>query len=303
MDKWFVVSCAAVALWAGGCDCGVERGEEAEASVVGDEDEQAPVRSEHWPDAPGRVVSMAPNVTELLFELGVGERVVAVTRYCDWPKEVDALPTIGGMLDPDHEAMLAVEPDLVVGVKDGADHRVVERLDRAEVAYGFVAMDDLETIRRGILDLGRWFDREDEAKALLEEFDADVEAASTRVRANTEGERALMVFDREPLVAAGPATYGDELLEFAGFENAVEEGWGAYPVLDVEKLLALDPEVVIDVTVEVDEKVGEAYWERFNNLEAVRRDAVIRVDDPVMMRPGIRIPQALDELGRAVGAP
>ncbi len=290
MRKWLLISCLVVLAGGWACDRGEEGGE-----AVGQ------LQSENWPDEPSRVVSMAPTITELLFELGMGDQVVAVTRYCDWPDEAAELPTIGGMLDPDFEAILAVEPDVVVGVIDGADHGVVERLEGAGVAYGFVAMDGLESIREGIPVMGGWMEREGRAGELVEDFDTEIGAASKRLKSQRgDEERALMVFDREPIVAAGPGSYGDELLRAAGFENAVGADAGAYPVLDVEKLLALDPEVVIDVTIDADEAVGAAYWERFDRLDAVESGGLFHIDDPVMMRPGVRIPEALNTLYHAL---
>ncbi len=289
--KWLVTICAVVSLILPGCD----RAEDAESAP-------RVIQSEQWPDEPLRVVSMAPNVTEALFELGMGDRVVAVTRYCDWPPEVEDLPRIGGMLDPDYEAMLSMEPDMVVGVVDGADHRVVERLDGAQVAYGFVAMDDLDTVRSGIEELGEWMGRSEEAQTLLSRFDAELEAASAKLNEKVQpGQRALLVFDREPLVVAGPGSYGAEILELAGFENAMSQASGAYPVVDVEKLLSVDPEVVVDVTIDV--QGGSAYWERFDAVTAVAEQRVVMIDDPVMMRPGVRIPEALRALHRAIEAP
>src|SRR5690554_116180 len=100
-----------------------------------DAPELAIVRSETLPKTPARIVSLAPNVTEILFALGAGERVVGVTRYCDYPPAATRIARIGGMLDPDFEAMMAARPDLVTGVMDGSDQRLVARLDQAKIPY------------------------------------------------------------------------------------------------------------------------------------------------------------------------
>lgn len=293
---------ALVALGAG-CDRSPEEAEDP--SPVDEVETQADsgqfVRSEDWPDDPQRVVSMAPNVTEVLFEMGMGDRVVAVTRYCDWPEEVEQLPAIGGMLDPDYEAILGAEPDVVIGVVDGADHGIVEGLDQAGVAYGFVRMDDRESVRQGIGRLGRWLDREKRSQALVDRLDAELAAMSERVRTTTgvEPMTALMVFDRQPVVAAGPGSFADELMALAGFENVLDDRVGAYPVLDIEGVLAADPDVIIDATVGSSAAEAREYWERFETLDAIDEGRLVHIGDPVVTRPGVRLPEAVERLGEA----
>lgn len=263
------------------------------------------IKSANWPDEPQRLVSMAPNITEILFELGLGDRVVAVTRYCDWPSEVDKLPRIGGMLDPDYEAILAAEPDLVLGVTDGADHQIADKLDTAGVAYGFIEIDALDTVIAGIQTLGRWLDAEEPAAQAVDEMQRAITSTSAQISATlqTEQPSALIVYDRQPVVAAGPGSFGDELLELAGLQNAIgaDQNLGSYPVLDMEKILAADPQIIIDVTIGP-KASGQSltFWRQFDSLNAVRGERVVHIDDPVMMRPGPRIPIALQRLAEAI---
>ncbi len=297
---WLGLAIAGLVLvMAVGCERNDEVEPDGEASVEEESDELAKelgdedlYRSEEWPDEVDRIVSMAPNITEVLFELGYGEEVVGVTRYCDWPREVELITTVGGMLDPDYEAILAQEPDVVLGVVDGADHRMLGSLDSAGVAYGFVSMDDIEEIKRGIEQIGAWLGAEEKAGELVGDFERalDEETAALRKVLDANGKRALMVYDRDPVVAAGPGTFGEEILKLLGMENALGQDVGAYPVLDMEAIIAADPQVVVDV------KLGQGaldYWERYEAIEAVRQGRVVHIDDPLMMRPGPRLPEAL----------
>lgn len=273
-------------MWTGGCD----RSSQAE--------EQFALRSEIWPEDPQRIVSLAPTATELLFELGVGEHVVGVTRYCDWPPEAEEIATIGGGLGPDLEALLAAEPDLVVGVIAGLDEELAERLDGASISWGFVAMDDRATVEASIHQLGRWLGREGRADEIVARLTAGLDAESSRAQDALGGEAttALMVFDREPAVAAGPGTYADELLSLMGLENVLSRGARDYPVLDVEQILALNPDVIIDVDVAGDSEQVLSYWGRFSSLKAVSNRRVVVVTDPVVTRPGVRMDQGLRAL-------
>lgn len=298
--KWIVIGCAIAVAGLGGCECS-ETGESTGQMRDNGGGESASISGEDWPDEAERIVSMAPNVTEVLFEMELGDRVVAVTRYCDWPEEVDELPTIGGMLDPDYESILAANPEAVIGVIDGADHRIQQQLEQAGVAYGFVAMDDVDSVRRGIEQIGQWLGYTQKAGGLIEEFDERLDD-KVEHRRRESSPRALMVFDRQPVVAAGPGTYGDELLKLVGLDNAVDDAMGEYPVLDGEAVIAADPQVVVDVTVEAGAE-DEDYWRRFDSVEAVKTDRVVQIDDPVMMRPGLRIPEAVELLDEAVESP
>lgn len=296
--KWLVYATMIALVFASGCDDQdttetTPDDQRAEAEAADDTFE----RSENWPDDLSRVVSMAPNTTELLFELGLGDRVVAVTRYCDWPEEVAELPTIGGMLDPDHEAILAAEPDVVVGAIDGADHEIIESFDRLGIDYGFVSMDDFDSVARGIERFGRWFDIDEAAEQFTDEFRHRLQEASQRHEHSQRSHRALLVLDRDPIYAAGPDSFGDELLKHAGLDNALEDDVDDYPMLDAEKILSLNPEVIVDVSVGDDEATVVAYWNNFEGLDAVDAGRVVHLDDPVMLRPGPRIPRAVDRLG------
>ncbi|RAL22490.1 hypothetical protein DL240_10745 [Lujinxingia litoralis] len=277
----------------------VAPGSEPGARVVSEHS----VHSAQLPSTPERVVSMAPSTTEVLFALGLGEQVVGVTRYCDYPAEATGRSKIGGMLDPDLEAILALKPDLVVGVQAGADHHIADQLDQAGISYAFVRGDDLEAAMRSFEILGGWMGQAERGERLRARVEGELQAVSERLRA-ARGERpmrALMVYDREPLVVAGPGSFGAELLELSGLTNAVGDQATAYPVLDVEAVLEAAPEAVIDVSLNVPTEQVLAYWERFESLPAVRQERVVHLPDPVMMRPGPRVPRALALLGEASG--
>ena len=251
------------------------------------------IQSDDWPEDVERIVSLAPNTTELLFELGLGDRVVATTRYCDWPEQAQQLPNVGGMLDPDFEAILDAEPDVVVGTTDGADHRVQERFDGAGIDYGFVTMDDFASVRAGIRTFGEWFDRQSEARELINDFDRRLD--DVRHQPIRQHRTALMVLDTDPYIAAGPGSLGDEMLTYAGFDNAVGDDAGDYPMLDAEQLLALNPQVVIITDLNT-ERTPAA----IDNLGA---EQVVHLDDPVVLRPGPRIPQAVELLAEQHDSP
>jgi len=212
---------AGIAVAAVGASVACSRGHDA-----------APRREAH------RVVSLGPSTTEALFAIGAGDRVVARSRYCDWPPEATKLPAVGG-LEPDVEAILQLGPDLVVGPSGKWSARFSETMSAHGIATWFP--DEIETLAGVdalVLNLGERTGHAVEARALDARLDAR-EAAIEKATASAPRLRALLVAGVAPVVAAGPHTFADDLLRHAGATNAVTEGT-AWPVLGFERLVELD---------------------------------------------------------------
>lgn len=244
---------------------------------------------------PRRVVVLAPNLTDVILAMGLGERLVGVTRLDDAP-EVRALPRVGGFLDPSPEAVLGVSPDLVMWVTDGGALGAVRRLaelSRASrrpfpiLALQIDSLADVLAMPRIVGDALREPAR---GEALARELAAQVEAVR-RQAAGVARKRVLFVVGREPLVVAGPGSFPEELLRVCGAESVVrgERPWPVYPL---EKAVADDPDVVVDAAVQ--EPVEGL--KRFAAIPAVRRGAVVRLRSDDLLRPGPRMIRGLAEL-------
>ena len=245
------------------------------------------------PERPRRVVSLAPSLTDMVVALGKASLLVGVTRYDD-AREVKELPRVGGFLDPSPEAVVARTPDLVLWMTDGGALSAVERIAALGVpvrAIPIVSVADVLAAARLVGEaLG-----DAAAGARLARSLADAVDAARRRAAASRPVRALFVVGRDPLVVAGPGSYPDELLRLAGGENVVKSArpWPVYPL---ERAVADDPAVVIDGAV-LEAPDGIA---RLESIPAVRRRAVYRLRDDTALRPGPRLPQALDELSAAL---
>ncbi len=256
------------------------------------------VATDDVPERPERIVSLAPNVTEILFELGAGERLVGVTRFCDYPAAAAQIPKVGGIVDVDLEAILAKKPDLVVGTSSGADPKIAEKLDAADIPYGFVRMDNLAQTYRGVRKIGELVGARDEADELARDMKARITEVAERAK-DTEPPRVLMVFGRDPLIAAGPNTFGHELVELAGGKNVMADAKTAYPKLDIEKVISLDPERIIDATM-AGKGLDREFWSEYASIDAVANNDVYLIDDPVVLRPAPRLVEGLETIRRAV---
>lgn len=276
-----------------GCDAADEQ-----ASARQEKTAPSVAKSEQVPEKPQRIVSLAPNVTEILFAIGAGERIVGVTRFCDFPSRAKEIPKVGGIVDVDLEAILAKRPDLVVGTSSGADPEIADKLDEAGVSYGFVRMDNLAETYRGIRKIGELVGSPKEGEELAKTMEADIAQVS---QASSEGEapRVLMVFGRNPLIAAGPGTFGHELVEIAGGKNVMADAKTSYPKLDIEKVISLDPARIIDATM-AGEGLDTEFWTQYSSIDAVEEGHVYLIDDPVVLRPAPRLVEGLQTIREAV---
>jgi iron complex transport system substrate-binding protein len=259
--------------------------------------------------APMRIVSLAPSVTEVLYELDLGSRVIGVTRYCDYPPEVIGTPAIGGYLDVNYEKIVSLEPDLAVGIQDNAV--ALHRLKELGFATLQVDQHDVAGIIDSIHRIGDVCGAADRARELGEELERRIR----RIEGLTVGlarPRTLVVVDRalgsgtvRTVWAAGPTTFYNEILEIAGGSNAIEDGLTVYPELSVEGLVAADPDAIIEVTAELDARGVDAQavldeWMTLTTLRAVRSNRVHVFDQEWMVIPGPRVAHIVASFARAL---
>jgi iron complex transport system substrate-binding protein len=272
-----------------------------------DDDANAPSAARR--EVPKRIVSLAPSVTEVLYEIGVGDRVVGVTRYCDYPPEVVGKPVVGGYLDINYEAIVALEPDLAVGIQDNTE--ALQRLNELGVATLQVDQHDVAGILASILEIGAACGRSERAGEIERRVRGHIERIE-RATAGVHRPRTLVVVDRvvgsgtvRSVWVAGPTTFYNEILELAGGSNAVESGLTVYPELSVEGLLAVDPDAIIEVTAELDSRGVDtemvlADWTSVDTLRAVRNGAVHVFDQEWMVIPGPRVGRIIESFARAL---
>jgi iron complex transport system substrate-binding protein len=258
---------------------------------------RAPESAAPAPAPTRRIVSLTPALTETLFALGLGDRVVGVTRYCDYPPEAARLPKAGGYADPDVETVLSLEPDLVlvspnVGNRDG-----VLALRRAGVRVEVVEAERLEETYAVLERVGVLCGVPERGRALAARVRAQVEAAAASVRGRPRP-RVLFCLQTEPLVAAGRDTLPAELLALAGGDNVVDAP--RYPQIGIEAVVAAGPEVVLQTRMDLGDAQAEAglraFWSRWGTVPAVANGRVHVLDATPALRPGPRVALAVREL-------
>lgn len=195
-----------------------------------------------WAEAPERIVSLAPAMTEILFALGLGDKVVGITSVCDRPEAARDKTRVGGMSNPSLEAILALKPELVVMTTDGNPKHIADQLGRLGIAIHVFTPRRLSEIPGGIRELGARVGAVKAADTLARELETLLQAPP-RFAAG-EGPKALFVIWPEPLIVAGPGTLIDDALTLVGYSNIAADAGIAYPRFSVEEALRRKPDLI-----------------------------------------------------------
>jgi cobalamin transport system substrate-binding protein len=253
-------------------------------------------------EVPQRIVSLAPSVTEILFEAGLGPRVVGVTSYCRFPRQVLALPKVGGYLTPSYEALVALRPDLVVTLPEHAD--IEPRLAALRIPTLRLDHRSLDGIVRSIVELGERCGAQAtaaQAAGALRRHLAGVQ----QIGAGRRPPRVLICFGRTEdfgrLYAAAPGTVHDDLIRRAGGQNALTSGTVSYPTLSVEGLLRLDPDVIVEFAAgRPDAAALRRQWNALGSLRAVTTGRVHVFTDDFLSVPGPRFVRFTETIARVL---
>lgn len=241
---------------------------------------------------PRRIISLTPSTTEILAGVGAFERVVAVSDYCTYPPEVKDLPRVGGWSNPNLEQLAALRPDLVV-FWDSQAQFVKDKIEAMGIRTLSVPSRSLEDAFTAIEQIGRATGNEAEAERLLQQTRQTVETVRVRA-APLPRRRVLCVVDRVPgtlrdLYTAADGSFLVELIEAAGGESIAPPAQGGWGKLQKEAVLALDPDVIIDLMIHKTEgKFAEdtlAVWRELPALRAVREGRVYALREETMLHP------------------
>jgi iron complex transport system substrate-binding protein len=240
-------------------------------------------------------VSIAPSITESLFAVGAGARIVGATEYCTFPPEARAIPRIGGLVTPSVERIVTLRPDLILVSMEGNQREDFDRLTSLGVPVVVTNPRTLEGIYRSLGMLGELTGQDREAASLVRSL-REREAAARR-RVGSRVPRVLLIVSFQPLMVAGAPTFLNELLEAARARNLGAEAPGTYPTLSREFVALRDPDMLLYMSdaAASPESVTSLYPE-WRHLTAFRRGAVFRVDSDLLSRPGPRAVDALEYL-------
>jgi iron complex transport system substrate-binding protein len=252
--------------------------------------------------APERIISLAPNITETLFAIGQGPKVVGATTFCTYPPQAADLPRIGGFGQFNYEAIVSLKPDLVILHEEYESE--VERLNSLGIPYlktgSYFTADILETIRK----IGSACDAVPEAETLIGELETRISALP---RPAGQPKRVLITFsgsadeDIEQVHAFGASCLHNELIELAGGKNIVESRL-PYALLSKEAIIRLDPEIIIELAPGVEPPENPAVaWKSVSSITAVQNNEIYVLTGDYTCIPGPRFVQTLEDLSNIIG--
>ena len=256
-----------------------------------------------------RILCLSPGLTETVFALGLGDRVVGVTRYCLYPPETQQRPNIGGFLDPNYEAIVALRPDIVLVTP--YQENLTQDLQRLGVVVHSISQDSLNDIRESYRRIGALCGCQEQADMLTDALDACL-ARIMQETTERPRQRALMTTGRDvrsgaldEVYAVGRGTFLDELLTLLGGENIAPGDLFEYPSLSAEGILRLDPDIIIELVAdrEYDEELEEkalAAWRALPGLRADRENRIFVLFGGYLTIPGPRVNLTLEALARCL---
>jgi len=246
--------------------------------------------------APEKIVSMAPSNTEILFALGLGERVVGVTTYCNYPPEAGSVEKVGDSYAPDYEKIVALEPDLVMAVGT-ASSQLVQDLENYGLPVFVLQAATVDDVAGNIELAGEITGARDEAAGLAADIRERIEAVEERVARVAAENRPTVFWCLDSMLwTVGPGSFVHDLITKAGGDSIGKTLGQPYGQFSMESLLEADPDVIIIPLLDSSVRETLAGLDGWASLTAVKEGRVYEIDPDTVSRPGPRIAEAIETI-------
>ena len=251
-----------------------------------------------------RIVSLAPNLTEILFALGLEKEIVGVTLYSDYPPAAAEKPKMGTFWQPNIEAVVAAKPKLVITLGFEQQRHLAERLKRMGYNSLTVNIEKVNELFEAIAKIGTATGRHSQADELVSSIRRKLDKLSALMIGQNKV-RVLYVVQREPLRVAGRDTFINEMIELAGGENAIGPTMHKYPPIGAEQVIACGADVIIEPTMAQVDLAAQReraiqYWSKFKNLPAVIEGRIYVIPGDTVSRLGPRLYEGVESIARCL---
>lgn len=242
-----------------------------------------------------RAVSLAPNLTEIVFAVGSGDKLIGVTSFCDYPVEARNIQKIGDTLNPNIENIIALKPQIVLVSTASQIENFTKILDHQQIAYFVTNPNSLEDIYQSVFQIGKIFGQDDKANEIVSELKKRV--ANVESRTNTgKNTKVFLQISNESLYTIGKDSFLTDLIRRAGGVSVTEAVATAYPKISLETALAYQPEAIILSDSEDNREPHTV----FKNSPAVKNGRVFRINADLLSRPGPRIVDGLEQIAKVL---
>jgi iron complex transport system substrate-binding protein len=249
--------------------------------------------------APKRIVSLAPNITEILFSLGLDEEIVGVSIHCNYPEKAKTKVRVGSYISLDYEKIASVNPDLIIATGAGNTRDMVIRLEQLGFSTYVIYPKNFEDILKSIIHIGQVANREKEARAIIGGMKKRTHRVIELIK-NLSRPKVFIQIGDAPMVTVGKGSFADDLIRLAGGENIAGKEKEEYPRFGMEEILKRSPEVIVmsSMNPKGDYLKILQEWNRWKTIPAVKNGRVHIMDSDLIDRPSPRIIEGLEELAR-----
>lgn len=252
-------------------------------------------RTVNVPEKITRAVSLAPNLTESIFAVGAGDRLVGVTTFCNYPEEAKSIAKIGDTMNPNIESIIALKPDVVFVSTASQIAAFMKTLEANGIAVYVTNPKDLAGVLKNLYQLGDIFGTNEQAEMLIRNLELKIGELSISMGTQlTKQERVFVQISKEPLFTIGKDAFLNEIVMYAGGKSVTDDIDTTYPKLSKETALALKPDVIILSASEDNREPNEV----FKNSPAVKNGRIYEINADMVSRPGPRLVDAWEEIAR-----
>lgn len=242
---------------------------------------------------PSSIITLAPNLTEMIYYLGLEEKLIGNTLFCNYPPASNEIEKVGDLLSFNYEKIVSLKPDLILMTVEGNTKDAYEKLTGFGLNVFVSNPRNYNGIKKTIIDLGKIFRIENKAEVIIEEW-TDITSNIKEEVKTRKDKTAMFLVSVAPVMLAGSDTFLDELLKTCGLFNIASDAVVSYPVFSREEILRRNPDYII-IAAE-DENIKEkllAHYNEWNSLTAIKENNTIAVDPDTFLRPGPRFVEAV----------
>jgi len=253
---------------------------------------------------PQRIVSLAPNLTEILFELGLGDKLVAISEDSDFPPETAQIDKVGNYWSPSTESIIVKKPDLVITLWFAQQQSAAETLENLGYQVLVLRMEKFDELPEAINKIGMVSGTQEKAEQLSSDIENKIIELKAKYNQN-EKKKVLWSIWNEPLRVAGRDTFLNELLEVVGAENAIGKTLQQYPSISSEEIVSCGADIIIQSSmskdnIETQQKNAELFWSKYPGLPAVKNGRIHVLESDTLLRLGPRLPQGIELIAKCL---
>lgn len=249
---------------------------------------------------PQRVITLAPNLTELVFELGFGDRIVGNTSYCNFPDSAKNIENVADLLTVNLEKITSLQPDLIFITAEGNSKSDYSKL--VDLGYKVFVSNPrhYNGIKKTMLDMGKIFEKTEYAKSIISNWEERIEIVKSK-HEKLVYKSVMFLVSTNPIFSVGKKSFVHQILTYAGLENITSDSEISYPMYNREELLVRNPDYIIMYETNNNDinALLESYPE-WNTLSAIINERVFYINADLYSRPGPRFVEAVEDLHKLI---